>query len=64
MARRSSNTFNVTGKPVSDACGLTGDMAAHSIYVQLFMYQFCVAANQSKSASQVMSRYTATDAPF
>ncbi|KAK7720318.1 hypothetical protein SLS63_009865 [Diaporthe eres] len=47
----------------SDACGLAGDAAAYPLYASLFAYQFCVAANQSDSRAQVMSRYAAADLP-
>ncbi|KAL1880077.1 hypothetical protein Daus18300_001440 [Diaporthe australafricana] len=46
----------------SDACGLEGDyFTACTVYASLLAYHFCVAANQSSSPAQVMTRYTAAD---
>lgn len=49
--------------PTSDACGLAADAAAYPLYASLFAYEFCLAANQSDSLGQVMSRYAAADLP-
>ena len=37
--------------------------AAYTLYAPLFAYQFCVAAKESDSRGEDMSRYAAADVP-